>query len=298
MNGCNFLIVVDSHSKWSEVIEMKSTTAAATIRELRKLFATYRLPEHLVSDNGPQFTSTEFAQFMKANCIKHIRCSPYHPSSNGCAERFVQTFKRAVSSESLRNLLKDQQLMSFLLTYRTSVHSTTGLPPCKLFLNRELRTRLDLLFPNVRRRVEEKQENQMKHHDLHARARDLTVGQRVMVRNFRQGPHWIPGTVVKQKGPLTYLVKVRETQVWKRHIDHLRQIEDTPRELLKSNEKLAMDENEFANSETDDDFVDNATNVHSDKTTETASELIVVDARHYPQRTHRPPDCLIYQDSI
>ena len=104
--------------------------------------------------------------------------------------------------------------MSFLLTYRTSAHSTTGVPPCKLFLNRDLRTRLDLLFPNVRKRVEEKQENQMKHHDSRARARDFTVGQRVMVRNFRQGPRWIPGTVVKQNGPLTYLVKVRETQVW------------------------------------------------------------------------------------
>ena len=61
MNGHSFLIVVDSHPKWPKVIEMKSTTAAATIRELRKLFAKYGLPEHLVSDNGPQFTSTEFA---------------------------------------------------------------------------------------------------------------------------------------------------------------------------------------------------------------------------------------------
>ncbi len=69
-----------------------------TIKELRRVFAAYGLPEHLVSDNGPQFTSAEFAQFMKANCIKHIRCAPYHPSSNGCAERFVQTFKRAISS--------------------------------------------------------------------------------------------------------------------------------------------------------------------------------------------------------
>ena len=158
MNGQNFLIVVDSHSKWLEVIEMKSTTATATIKELRRLFATYGLPEHLVSDNGPQFTSADFAEFMKVNGIKHIRCAPYHPSSNGCAERFVQTFKRAISSGIHRNLSREQQLMSFLLTYRTSPHSTTGVSPCKLFFNRDLRTRLDLLFPNVRRRVDEKQE--------------------------------------------------------------------------------------------------------------------------------------------
>lgn len=58
INGHNFLIVVDSHSHWLEVIETKSTTA--TIRELRRLFATYGLLEQLVSDNGPKFTSSEF----------------------------------------------------------------------------------------------------------------------------------------------------------------------------------------------------------------------------------------------
>ena len=113
MNGQSFLIVVDSHSKWPEVIEMKSTTATATIKELRRLFAAYGLPEHLVSDNGPQFTSAEIAGFIKTNGIKHIRCAPYHPSSNGCAERFVQIFKRAISSGSHRKFSREQQLMSF-----------------------------------------------------------------------------------------------------------------------------------------------------------------------------------------
>ena len=71
-----------------------TATATATIKELRGLLAMYGLPEQSVSNNGPQFTYTEFAGFMKANGIKHIRCAPYHPSSNGCTERFVQTFKK------------------------------------------------------------------------------------------------------------------------------------------------------------------------------------------------------------
>ena len=66
MNGQSFLIVVDAHSKWPEVKEMKFTTTTATIKELRCLFATYELPERLVSDNGPQSTSAEFTTFMKA----------------------------------------------------------------------------------------------------------------------------------------------------------------------------------------------------------------------------------------
>ena len=60
-----FLIVVDAHSRWPEVIEMKSTTLTATIQEPRKLFASYGLPLQLVSDNGPQFTSAEFSAFLK-----------------------------------------------------------------------------------------------------------------------------------------------------------------------------------------------------------------------------------------
>ena len=90
--------MVDAHSKWAEVIEMSSITAAKTILELRKLFSAYGLPEQLVSDNGPQFVAEEFATYLKLNGIRHIRCSPYHPSSNEVAERYVQTFKQAMKA--------------------------------------------------------------------------------------------------------------------------------------------------------------------------------------------------------
>ena len=88
--GKVFLIVVDAHSKWPEMITVPSTD---TINVSMMLFSRYGLPEQIVSDNGPQFCSEEFACFMKENGIKHILCSPYHPSSNGLAEIFVQTFK-------------------------------------------------------------------------------------------------------------------------------------------------------------------------------------------------------------
>ena len=88
-----YLLVVDAHSKWPEVYDKhSSTTSQHTITMLQHLFAMYGLPLQLVSDNGPQFISSDFAEFMKKNGIKHIRCAPYHPSSNGLAERFVQTF--------------------------------------------------------------------------------------------------------------------------------------------------------------------------------------------------------------
>ena len=91
-----YLLVTDAHSKWQEIIEMKNTTASQTIDEMRKLCALYGLPEQIVSDNGPQFFSKEFATFTKMNGIKHIKSAPYHLVMNGSAERLVQTFKKAM----------------------------------------------------------------------------------------------------------------------------------------------------------------------------------------------------------
>ena len=83
--------MVDSHSKWLEVIPMKTTTSEKTIDVLRKLFSSHRLCEAIVSDNGPQFVSQVFKSFCEANGIKHTMVVPYHPQSNGAAESCVQT---------------------------------------------------------------------------------------------------------------------------------------------------------------------------------------------------------------
>ena len=57
------------------------------------MFATDGLPVQVVTDNGPQFISKEFAEFVGQNGIKHVRSSPYHPASNGQAERVIQILK-------------------------------------------------------------------------------------------------------------------------------------------------------------------------------------------------------------
>ena len=93
-----FLIVVDSFSKWPEVIMMNSTTAAKTIEDLRVLFSRWGIPEQIVSDNGPQFKSEEFENFLSRNGIVHLTTAPYFPATNGQAERFVQTMKKALTA--------------------------------------------------------------------------------------------------------------------------------------------------------------------------------------------------------
>ena len=70
---------------------MSSITASATVQCLRGVFAQFGLPECIVGDNGPTFTSQKFQQFLHKNGIQHTTPPPYHPASNGLAERAVKT---------------------------------------------------------------------------------------------------------------------------------------------------------------------------------------------------------------
>ena len=96
--GKTYFVVIDAHSKWPEVFTMSSTTSSHTIDVLRHLFACYGIPDQIVSDNGPQFTSEEFLSFLKSNGIRHTcTLSPF----NECASR---TFCK--NSETSSNCLK------------------------------------------------------------------------------------------------------------------------------------------------------------------------------------------------
>ena len=75
---------------------IKFTTAIKTIDELHCLFSLWRIPEQIASDNCPQFKSDEFKQFLCENGISHLTTAPYFPATNGQAERFVQTIKKAL----------------------------------------------------------------------------------------------------------------------------------------------------------------------------------------------------------
>lgn len=146
MDGNSFLCLVDSHSKWIEVVHMTSTSAKRTIDQLRAWFAAYGLPEEVVTDNGPQFIASEFVDFLKQNGVKQTLVPPCHQSSNGAAERTVQMLKQALQKEAERvrrgapKRSSKHQLANCLFQYRNTPHSVTGVTPAELFLKRKPRT--------------------------------------------------------------------------------------------------------------------------------------------------------------
>ncbi len=198
------LVVMDAHSKWPEVAIMKSTSADKTIEKLGEMFSRFRPPVQFVSDNGPQFISHEMATFLLANGVQHIKSSPYHPATNGLAERFVQTMKHALKA-SIGQGTFHQRLHNFLLCYRSTPHATTKVSPAYLLFNRELRTSFELLKPaTLKETVLQQQKNQVQRRKLRAKDRTCSTGSPVLARNYGSGPKWVPATVETQTGPVSY----------------------------------------------------------------------------------------------
>ena len=291
--GHMWLLIVDAHSKWLEVFQMDSTTSSATIQCLRDVFSRFGLPDRIVSDNASYFVSAEFAEFMNKNGIKHSTSAPYHPASNGLAERAVKTFKIGMRKMTQGTL--KQKLARFLFSYRTTPHSTTGVSPAELLMNRKLKSALDLLNPQLSDRVVSAQNRQVAAHDKRVQARSFSLGDLVYVRNYGQGPKWIKGTIVDYSGPYNFSVEVTVSDQltrWKRHADQLRKCYDSS----SVTERVA-----------DLTSVAVSSQVEEEEEKEDRSELIVygslstpstttsiLEPRRNPPRDRRPPERLTY----
>jgi hypothetical protein len=136
VNKKNYLVVVDYYSRWLHIDEMKITNSASLIRSFKRLFSNHGIPDILVSDNGPQFASAEFANFATLYGFAQHFTNPYKPQENGMAERHVQEAKKILTQS-------DPALA--LLNHRATPHSATGISPALALMGRELCTRLPVL---------------------------------------------------------------------------------------------------------------------------------------------------------
>lgn len=167
----------------------------------------------LVSDNGACFTSAEFETFMRQNGVDDVKSAPFHPSSNGLAERAVQTFKgrmKKVKGDTLQT-----RLSRFLFSYRITPHATTGLSPAELMMSRRLRSAFDLLMPDMKTKVQQRQLKQKENHDTKKRLRSFAPGDNVFIRNYSYSPKWIPAVIVSSSGPVSYTVTIGNGQTLK-----------------------------------------------------------------------------------
>ncbi|XP_060102057.1 LOW QUALITY PROTEIN: uncharacterized protein K02A2.6-like, partial [Heteronotia binoei] len=211
--GQIFLIMVDAYTKWLEVIPVASTSSAAAIRALRRALSTHGIPDTIVTDNGAAFTSGEFQAFLQRYLIRHIRSAPFHPATNGQAERMVRTTK-----EALGRIVQgdwDRRLAAFLFDNRVTPNPVTGVSPAELLMGRKLITRLDRLHPDRASDIQGSPEVQ-------EAAQGFFAGDPVFARNYAQGPMWVAGRVRQVIGTRHYEVSTEGDQTLRQHTDQLR----------------------------------------------------------------------------
>ena len=95
--GTDYLLVADYLLKWPLVHGMISTSSQSVIWKLKDSSMLFGIPEKVVSDNGPQFSSREYREFCRQLGIRQVMSSPLHPTGNGRAERTTGTRKQIMT---------------------------------------------------------------------------------------------------------------------------------------------------------------------------------------------------------
>ena len=297
--GKMVLILVDAHSKWVEAQVVSSTSAAAAIDKLRMIFATHGLPNTIVSDNGPAFVSAEFKEFLQCNGIEQVLSPPYHLSSNGLAERAVQTVKQGV--KKMVGPL-ETRLSRFLFKYRVTPPATTSIAPAELLMGRRLRTHLDLLYPSVKDRVRKNQRSSVGRRGGSVKKTPYVPGDRVRCRNFGMGLTWLTGVVIEVDGT-SVRVRLEDGRLWRRHLDHV-----VPHH--EPDHSTALTPSEPVSQPADDDPLTSPEDTSTNRpeptdantpTLEQANEPVAEERDHEPPtvelrrstRSSRPPDHLM-----
>ena len=222
--GSNWLVVIDAYSKYPCIHATTSTSTKSTTALLEEDFAHFGYPHTIVSDNATSFTSEEFKEWCAERGIIHLTGAPYHPATNGAAERLVQSFKQSLRKSSLP---PKAALQEFLMLYRRTPLSV-GYSPSELLNKRQLRCKIDALLPVPAHLFQAKQSTSQSvakiEYAVGTPCYALYCGPR-----RTQDPRWIAAVVTRVFGPRTVNVRVTPTgPTWKRHLDQLRPRHTSP----------------------------------------------------------------------
>ena len=238
-SGHYLLVTVDEYSRFPVVEIVSSTSAKATISALHKTFAIFGIPTTVKSDNGPPFQSHDFAIFAQQLGFVHRHVTPYWPEANGTVERFMRNINKLIKTAKIDNANWMTELHNFLRNYRNTPHSTTGETPASVLFNYSPRSKLpDFVHPvddSTLRARDETRKFSMKayaDHKRHTRHRDITVGDRVIVKQPTHhrsktkslyDPHFL--TVIARHGD-TVTARYEDGKTIKRNISQLKPVDD------------------------------------------------------------------------
>ena len=236
-NGDDYLLIVDSYSRFIEIAKLLDTSSSRVIHHTKSVFARHGIPTTVKSDNGPQYTSDEYKKFSTEWGFKHVTSSPYYPQANGLAEKSVQIIKHLLEKAKCDG--KDPYI-SLLELRNTSVDNLGS--PAQLSMNRRLKSILPtnpeqlapkIIDPNkVITCLKHNQEIRKQYYDRGSKQLPPLKPNdpvRVQVQN-----QWIRATVVRlAETPNSYVVKCTNGSQLRRNRKHL--IKDNTKRTMRTN---------------------------------------------------------------
>ena len=200
-SGESILVIVDYYSRFFEVTFLRSTVSAKVVAACEEVFCRWGIPLSLRSDNGPQFISAEFQTFLQEYGIHWRSATPLWPRANGEVERQNRSLLKSLKIAQLSKKDHRAELRKFLLAYRSTPHTVTGVSPAELMTGRVMRTKLPSVDRSVVGDYAEKQSRDEQVRDRQAlsqlRSREavnegrsesnIEVGEKVVVKSKVHG---------------------------------------------------------------------------------------------------------------
>ena len=228
--GTNWLVMIDAYSKYPCIHPTSSISSKTTMVLLEQDFSHFGYPHTIVTDNATCFLSEEFQAWCRERGIVHLTGAPYHPATNGAAERLIQTFKQSLKKSSLA---PREALQEFLMQYRRTPLDS-GYSPSELLNGRQIRSKLDALLPSPAHTAQGRQAKAATKSQSEETTQTVskvthlyTVGAPCYAlycgpRRNRE-PRWVPAVVTKVYGTRSVNVRVvPRGPVWRRHLEQLR----------------------------------------------------------------------------
>ena len=228
--GKMYVIIVDYFSLWPEVYLLRKPDSTNVIHAIKEAFSQHGIPQELVSDNGPQYTSREFRLFKSQWQFVHTTSSPHYYQSNGLAECTVKAVKRLIKKCHRSN----QDILKGLLILRNTPIKC-GQSPAQLLKGYILRDNLPRLQEDhppltrspARERTQAKTYYDKKHATTRQPREDFQPGQAVAIQHEATKEWSLYGKVIQQISPRSYEIqlqcgrKIRRNQrfMCKRHIN-------------------------------------------------------------------------------
>lgn len=226
IEGGHFIVAVDYYSNYIEVAQLDRLSSVATIKSIKRMIATHGIMDILVSDNGPQFASRDFAEFTSTYGIKHTTSSPQRPQANGLAEKAVQTIK----SLMIKCSRSGDDFHLALLDLRNTPRENIGSPAQRL-MGRRTQTRIPttdaLLKPQTLRPLSvtsglSRMRATQKHYYDHGKKPLPCIKQGSALR-IRTPEGWKPAEYIREhEAPNSHIVKAGEQgRLYRRNRDQL-----------------------------------------------------------------------------